>query len=216
MTFSRNPSSIDALIFGAGGGLGQAFIDSLLRREYIDNIHAVSRTPQPDRERVISYEYQTTEEDIDRVVSEIPKKKLGIVIVTIGTLHDGEDGPEKSIRHLKESRFLDVMRTNALLPAFVGKMLMPVLKKQPMIFAALSARVGSISDNRLGGWHSYRASKAALNMLIRNLSLEAGRSNENSTVVALHPGTVDTELSKPFQGNVSEGKLFTSACSLNH
>ena len=77
------------------------------------------------------------------------------------------------------------------------------------MFAAISARVGSISDNRLGGWYSYRASKAALNMLLKTAAIELGRTRKELVVLGLHPGTVDTGLSKPFQSNVSEGKLFT-------
>jgi NAD(P)-dependent dehydrogenase (short-subunit alcohol dehydrogenase family) len=77
------------------------------------------------------------------------------------------------------------------------------------VFAAISARVGSISDNRLGGWYSYRASKAALNMLLKTAAIELGRTRKELVVLGLHPGTVDTGLSKPFQSNVSEGKLFT-------
>jgi len=76
------------------------------------------------------------------------------------------------------------------------------------VFAALSARVGSISDNQLGGWYGYRASKAALNMLVRNLAIEERRRNNRAIVVTLHPGTVDTALSRPFQGNVQPGRLF--------
>jgi NAD(P)-dependent dehydrogenase (short-subunit alcohol dehydrogenase family) len=88
-----------------------------------------------------------------------------------------------------------------------------MLREQRAVFAALSARVGSISDNRLGGWHSYRASKAALNMLLRNLAVELGRSHPQAVVAGLHPGTVDTGLSRPFQKGVADGKLFAPAYS---
>ena len=100
---------------------------------------------------------------------------------------------------------------NAIGPALVAKHFLPIMKTGGITrFAALSARVGSISDNRLGGWYGYRASKAALNQLIRSLAIEWRRKNERSIVVGLHPGTVDTGLSKPFQGNVPEGKLFAA------
>lgn len=96
------------------------------------------------------------------------------------------------------------------MPALIAKHLLPKLNKDhPAIFAALSARVGSISDNQLGGWYAYRASKAALNMIIKNAAIEVGRRNRKAIVVGLHPGTVDSDLSKPFQGNVADGKLFT-------
>jgi NAD(P)-dependent dehydrogenase (short-subunit alcohol dehydrogenase family) len=95
-------------------------------------------------------------------------------------------------------------------PALVAKHFLPLLPRQGRsVFAALSARVGSIGDNRLGGWHSYRASKAALNMLIKNASIELARTRPDAVIVGLHPGTVDTGLSKPFQRGVAHNKLFT-------
>jgi len=95
-----------------------------------------------------------------------------------------------------------------------AKYFVPLLRRdEKAVFAALSARVGSISDNRLGGWYAYRASKAALNMVLKTLAIEIGRRFKNQIIVGLHPGTVDTDLSKPFQGNVPEGKLFTAEFS---
>jgi len=101
--------------------------------------------------------------------------------------------------------------TNAFAPILLLKHLLPLLRKGPATFAALSARVGSIGDNRLGGWYSYRASKAALNQLLHTASIELRRLNPAATVLALHPGTTDTQLSRPFQGNVPAGKLFDPA-----
>ena len=101
---------------------------------------------------------------------------------------------------------------NAIGPALVAKHVLPLLPRQgKSVFAALSARVGSISDNRLGGWYGYRASKAALNQLIRTLAIELARQRKDAVCVALHPGTVDSALSRPFQGGVSENKLFAPA-----
>ena len=106
----------------------------------------------------------------------------------------------------------EVFRINTIGPALLAKHFLPLLRRdKKSAFAAISARVGSIGDNRLGGWASYRASKAALNMLLRTFSIEQARVNKNSVVVGLHPGTTDTGLSRPFQGNVPEGKLFTPA-----
>ena len=103
-----------------------------------------------------------------------------------------------------------VFNINAIGPALVGRSFIPLLdNKNSSILSFLSARVGSISDNKLGGWHAYRASKAALNMLIKNFSIELSRTNKLAKVIGLHPGTVNTQLSKPFQRNVSENKLFT-------
>ena len=101
-----------------------------------------------------------------------------------------------------------VFHLNTIGPALVAKHFLPVLPRdRRSLFAALSARVGSIGDNRIGGWHSYRASKAALNMLIRNYAIELGRTHSQAVCVALHPGTVDTALSEPFQANLPEGQL---------
>ena len=97
---------------------------------------------------------------------------------------------------------------NTVGPALIAKHVLPLMPREGRsVFAALSARVGSIGDNRLGGWHSYRASKAALNMLVRNFAIEMGRTHKKAAIVGLHPGTVDTELSEPFQKGLPEGQL---------
>jgi NAD(P)-dependent dehydrogenase (short-subunit alcohol dehydrogenase family) len=131
-----------------------------------------------------------------------------LVIVATGLLHSNTKGPEKSLRELDPDWMMENFRVNALGPALVAKHFLPIMAKQdPICFAALSARVGSISDNRLGGWHSYRASKSALNMLIRNLAIEWQRKNSQSIIVGLHPGTVETALSAPFKGNPEHERL---------
>ena len=128
-----------------------------------------------------------------------------------GILHDDEAlRPEKTWRALDGAALERVYRINAVGPALVAKHFLPLLARdRKSVFAALSARVGSISDNHLGGWHAYRASKAALNMLLRTFAIELARRNPRAICVGLHPGTVDTGLSAPFQANVPEGKLFT-------
>ena len=119
-------------------------------------------------------------------------------------------GPERSYKALDPGVMEQVFRLNTIGPAIIAKQMVPLLPRdRRAVFAALSARVGSIGDNRLGGWHSYRASKAALNMLLKNLALELQRSHPQAVVAGLHPGTVDTALSEPFQRNVPQGKLFT-------
>ena len=111
-------------------------------------------------------------------------------------------GPEKSLRELDPEWMLENYRINAVGPALVAKHFLPLMpRNQRTVFAVLSARVGSISDNKLGGWYSYRASKAALNMLIRNLSIEWQRKSADAIIIGLHPGTVETGLSAPFKGN---------------
>ena len=117
---------------------------------------------------------------------------------------------KKSFKQISAKNLQKVFNINAIGPALVGKSFIPLLDTEnPSVLSFLSARVGSISDNKLGGWHAYRASKAALNMLIKNFSIELSRTNKLAKVIGLHPGTVDTQLSKPFQRNVSENKLFT-------
>ena len=134
-----------------------------------------------------------------------------LVFVASGYLHDEGAGPEKDWRHLDASELARNFAVNAAGPALVAKHFLPLLPREGRAgFAALSARVGSIADNRLGGWYGYRASKAALHQIIRTLSVELARKRPDAFCAALHPGTVDTGLSKPFQGNVPDGKLFTS------
>lgn len=138
--------------------------------------------------------------------------RLHLVVTTAGVLTDTQRGvtPEKKLTELTREAFHQVMDINCVGPFLWLKALYPLIKhRDPVTIATLSARVGSISDNRLGGWHSYRASKAAQNMLTRNLALELGRLNPNAVVVGLHPGTVDTALSKPYQKGVSPDHLFT-------
>jgi NAD(P)-dependent dehydrogenase (short-subunit alcohol dehydrogenase family) len=114
------------------------------------------------------------------------------------------------MRALTSDGLAKSFESNVIGPAMSAKYLVPLLRRDSKaVFATLSARVGSISDNRLGGWYAYRASKAALNMILKTLSIEVGRRFKNQLIIGLHPGTVDTNLSKPFQGNVPEGKLFT-------
>lgn len=133
---------------------------------------------------------------------------LDLVIVATGVLHAPGLAPEKAIRDLNAASLTRYFAVNATGPALVAKHFLPLLARdRRAVFAALSARVGSISDNRIGGWYGYRASKAALNMLVRTLSIELARSRPEALCVALHPGTVDTGLSKNFQRGVPD--LFT-------
>jgi NAD(P)-dependent dehydrogenase (short-subunit alcohol dehydrogenase family) len=131
------------------------------------------------------------------------------VIVATGLLHADGKGPEKSLKDIDPAWMARNFAVNTIGPALVAKHFVPMMpRKAPALFAAIGARVGSISDNRLGGWYGYRAAKAALHMTIRNIAIEWGRRNDQAICVALHPGTVDTALSKPFQANVAHGRLF--------
>jgi NAD(P)-dependent dehydrogenase (short-subunit alcohol dehydrogenase family) len=174
-------------------------------------IYAGSRAPRVrERMNVRPFSFDLRDEkSIETAVRQIAQGgPLDLVIVAIGVLQDGEITPEKTFRALDPIRMADVFAINAIGPAIIAKHALPLLSRdRRSVFAALSARVGSIGDNRAGGWHSYRASKAALNMLVRNFALELRRTNPQAIAVALHPGTVDTALSQPFQANLPEGQL---------
>ena len=138
---------------------------------------------------------------------------MTLVFIATGVLHHGFE-PERGWRALQADHLLRDFRVNAVGPALVARHFLPLLPRdRRAVFAALSARVGSIGDNRLGGWHSYRASKAALNMILRNLAIELARTHPQAVVAGLHPGTVDTGLSEPFQKGVKPDKLFTAELS---
>jgi NAD(P)-dependent dehydrogenase (short-subunit alcohol dehydrogenase family) len=183
------------VIIGARGGIGAALADALDAGDQYDRVIRLHRTSAPAIDIL-------DEASIAAAASDLADTAPQLVIVATGLLHTATKGPEKSLRELDPEWMMQNYRINAVGPALVAKHFLPIMAKQgPICFAALSARVGSISDNRLGGWHSYRASKAALNMFIRNIAIEWQRKNAQSVVVALHPGTVETKLSAPFKGN---------------
>jgi NAD(P)-dependent dehydrogenase (short-subunit alcohol dehydrogenase family) len=137
---------------------------------------------------------------------------LDLAIVTTGMLHGAQQRPERALKELDPATLARSFAINTIAPAIVAKHLIPKMPRdRRAVFAVLGARVGSIGDNRTGGWHGYRASKAALVMLIKTIAIETARSRPNAIIVTLHPGTVDTAMSKPFQGNVAPEKLFTPA-----
>lgn len=194
-----------AIIIGASGGIGAALAQALEDEGDYD-VTALARSFDGDGHIDL-----TDEASIAAAAGRYASSRPELIILATGLLHDGQRGPEKALRDLDGEWLARQYAVNAIGPALVAKHFLPTMKKDSGIvrFAALSARVGSISDNRLGGWYGYRASKAALNQLVRGLAIEYRRTNERSIVVALHPGTVDTKLSKPFQGNVPQGKLFS-------
>lgn len=198
-------------VFGASGGIGAALVGLLARRGDVGEVHGLARDPLKVPAAAISQAFDIADEaSIARACAGIGGP-LDLVIVATGRLTSASGaGPEKSWRALDAQAMAEMFTINAIGPALVAKHALPLLRKNGRpVFAVLSARVGSIGDNRLGGWHSYRASKAALNMLVRNFAIELSRSNPGAIAVALHPGTVDTDLSRPFQRGVPAGKLFT-------
>lgn len=199
-----------AAVFGASGGIGGALCQALLARGCM--VWAGSRTgsaADPDGVRPFAFDLDD-EDSIAAAAQRMRDEPPGLVLVATGVLTlPGGAGPERSYRALTPATMERVFRINTIGPALVAKHMLPLFPRdRRAVFAALSARVGSIGDNRLGGWHSYRASKAALNMLLRNFAIELARSHPLAVVAGLHPGTVDTGLSAPFQRNVPEGKLF--------
>ena len=198
-------------IFGAGGAIGGALMDELNQKHPESVIHTFSRTPiLSDHPNIHGYSVDYLSEQSIMECADKIKEPLELVIIAIGILHDDDLKPEKSIRELSRDNFIKVYEINAIAPSLIAKHFIPRLnKKSPTIFTALSARVGSISDNRLGGWYAYRASKAALNMIIKNLAIETKRTLPHSSVVGLHPGTVESHLSSPFSHHVAKDHLFS-------
>lgn len=185
-----------AVIIGSGGGIGGALAD------LFDSDDAVT-VYRLGRSEAIRLDL-TDENSIAKAAEELSALRVtpALVVVATGLLHRDGIGPEKSLRELDPEWMLENYRINAVGPALVAKHFLPLMpRNQRTVFAVLSARVGSISDNKLGGWYSYRASKAALNMLIRNLAIEWQRKSAEAIIVGLHPGTVETGLSAPFKGN---------------
>lgn len=193
-----------AVVIGASGGVGAAVARALAGSGRFAAVHAFARSgPEAfdlEREATIAAAAET--------VASGPAPSL--VFIATGVLHSGHE-PERSWRALQADHLMRDYSINAVGPALVAKHFLPLLPRdRRAVFAALSARVGSIGDNRLGGWHSYRASKAALNMILKTLAVELARTHPQAVVAGLHPGTVDTGLSKPFQRGVKPEKLFTA------
>jgi len=205
-------------IIGSSGTIGSAFTRQLSELHTSAKIHAFSRNKSKYiADNIVHHTINYKDEvSIEQAASLASKEApLDIVIVATGILCDNKIMPEKSLRDLSTEKFLRIFEVNTILPALIAKHFLPNLNRQSRsVFAALSARVGSISDNRLGGWYAYRASKSGLNMVIKNAAIEINRQNKKAVIVGLHPGTVDSNLSKPFQGNVPDGKLFTSDYSV--
>lgn len=179
-----------ACVIGAAGGLGAALADVL----EATGMHNVIRLARPDID-------VTSEDSVAAAAGRIAAQpaQLRHVIVATGFLHDAQHLPERSLRDISADHLMKAFAINATGPALVMKHFLPLLPRSGRsVFAALSARVGSIGDNRLGGWYSYRASKAALNQLVRTASVELRRTRPEAICVAVHPGTAITRLSEPF------------------
>lgn len=205
----------NALIVGVSGGIGSAFATELRKRHPGVHLIGTSRDGSANLDacdRVLPLDYGEPQ-SIGNCAAALDAP-LDLVIVATGLLHEGDVAPEKSLRDLDADRLARVFAVNTIGPALVMQHVLPkMVKDRRSVFAALSARVGSISDNHIGGWYGYRSAKAALNQMIKTASIEHRRRWPDGLVVGLHPGTVDTELSKPFQGNVPDDKLFSAEFS---
>lgn len=213
------------LVIGASGGIAQGVIETLALQEPDTLILAVSRAPQSpgqEKARLRWWQCDYSEAQIAATLAECAGVlaaegcRLDRVVVANGRLHEGELQPEKRIESVSAATLLSVFESNAVVPALWLKHLHRFLKRElrggaTAALAVLSARVGSITDNGKGGWYAYRASKAAVNMLVKTSAIEYQRSLPALRFIAFHPGTTDTSLSKPFQRSVPEGKLFTPA-----
>lgn len=222
-------TSTNILIIGASRGIGFGFVKILLERDKNVNIYATYRQ-QRTAEELLSLQQKypvslhlleldiTQEEEIANLCQHLKKEisELHLVINCVGILHKGDLKPEKSLRHINTENLLAYFQVNSIGSVLLAKHLLPLFRHpHPSIFASISAKVGSIGDNYLGGWYGYRASKAALNMFIKTISIEYKRTCPNVIVVSLHPGTTDTKLSQPFQKNVPPEKLFSVERTVN-
>lgn len=195
-----------AIVIGSSGGIGAA-----IERALTESGAYVVGLSRSQSEGAQPFDL-TSEASIATAAAGLREQApFCAIYVCTGSLHHAESKPEKALRDIDQVDMMRSFAVNAVGSALVAKHFTPLLPKEGRcVFAALSARVGSISDNRLGGWYSYRASKAALNMIVKTLAIELARTRPEAICVTLHPGTVDTNLSKPFQKNVDPAKLFST------
>lgn len=191
-----------AVIVGASGGIGHALVERIAASGIHAPVFGLSRSGAVAGSGVIGGQIDVTEEESVRAAAARVAEAgpVGLVIVASGLLHDAGIAPEKSLKAIDPAMLALLFAVNTIGPALVAKHMVPLMPRRGRwVFAALSARVGSIGDNRLGGWYGYRASKAALNQILRTLALEVARTRPEAIVAGLHPGTVRTALSHPFR-----------------
>jgi NAD(P)-dependent dehydrogenase (short-subunit alcohol dehydrogenase family) len=190
------PDDFRALVFGASGGIGAALIKALSARSGSQQIIALSRASQPAFDLLD----EASLADAAQVLKDTGP--FDLIFDATGALEINGAGPEKSIKAIAPDVMARQFAINAIGPALIIKHFVPLLRKdRPAVLASLSAKVGSIGDNRLGGWISYRAAKAALNQIIHTAAIEVARTHPQACLVALHPGTVRTRLSEKWNGN---------------
>ena len=201
-------------IFGANGTIGSAM---LAHYQNESQVYAFSRSDfdasDSNLDKILLDDYK--DKTLARAASTYENDFFDKIIICIGMLHNEDFMPEKRIEDFSENQFMKTMEINTLIPTLIAKNFYKKLKKdEESTLAFLSARVGSITDNRTGGWYSYRASKSSLNMMVKNFSIELGRYNKKLVVIGLHPGTVDSPLTQPFQKNLEDSKIFSADFSV--
>ena len=188
------PSGFRALVIGSTGSIGSAFVQALADNPRCGHVQGLHRHSEP----VINFD---DESSIAAAAAALGSQtKFHLIINAAGLLHANNFMPEKKLADLNYAQLMDTFRVNTFGPALVLRHFTPLLHQDRSVMAVISAKVGSIEDNRLGGWYSYRASKAALNMLLKTAAIEVKRHKPQSVLVSLHPGTVSSNLSGPFRG----------------
>ena len=204
------PDQFHALVIGASGTIGAAFVDLLTASPRCASVQGLHR-------RVPPYVDFADEDSVAQAARELAAgPRYHLIINAAGLLHTEAFMPEKRLADLNYTQMQAIFQANTFGPALVLRHFVPLLDGERAIMAMLSAKVGSIGDNRLGGWYSYRASKAALNMLIKTAAIEVARSQGNSVLVALHPGTVSSRLSRPFRGESIGRPAHAAAADMLH
>lgn len=188
------PNPFSALIIGSSGTIGGAFLELLENNPQCSSVVGIHR----HSEHSIDYQHPDSIETCAAALTQ--EAPFQLIINTIGVLHSSDWMPEKKLDDLNAEQLMELMKINAIGPALTIRHFSRLLDPKNSIMVTLSAKVGSIEDNRLGGWYSYRASKAALNMLIKTASIEWARTKPNTALISMHPGTVNSGLSKPFRG----------------
>ena len=201
------------IVIGANSGIAQELIQTLIDNEDVSEWISTRNSPAIEHHKIRhSYVDIEDEQQIADWVQDMKEAKFqpNLILNCLGILHTNEFGPEKTWRHLDYDVMKKVFAINAFAVPMLGRYLIPLISRnERVIFLSFSARVGSISDNRLGGWYSYRASKAAHNMFVKTLSIEAKFKYPHFCIASYHPGTVDTKLSKPFTKRYPAEKLFS-------
>lgn len=194
MQMQSFPSGYRALVIGASGGIGAALVAALREDPRCAQVVELGRATQPALDLA-------EPASIERAAAELAGQgAFQLIVNAAGVLHDESFMPEKRLADLNPAQLLATFQVNTFGPALLLRYFCGLLDRQRGVLAMLSAKVDSIGDNRLGGWYSYRASKAALNMLIKTAAIEVRRSQPNAVLLALHPGTVNSALSQPFRG----------------